>query len=59
VSAYPLGPYARRCRCGGLVDNDLHSRCEKCRARMRWYRRKLGRGDTRRPAQRRGETRRP
>jgi len=59
MSSVPLGPYARRCRCGGLVEDDQHSRCGKCRARGRWHRRKLRRTDTRHPARRRGEPKRP
>jgi hypothetical protein len=59
MSRIPLGPFARRCRCGALVGDGRHSRCEKCLARMRWHRRKLLRSDWRRPALWRGETRRP
>lgn len=59
MTRFPLGPFARRCRCGALVEDDRQSRCHKCRARARWRRRKVLRTDMRRPAQRRGETRRP
>jgi hypothetical protein len=58
MRAYPLGPFARRCGCGALVETEQHSRCQKCRARARYYR------QFRRPARRgwrgqRRETGRP
>jgi hypothetical protein len=59
MNGIPLGPFERRCSCGGLVEDDRNSRCQKCLARMRWHRRRLLRTDWRRPPGRRGETRRP
>lgn len=39
----PASPAPGYCPCGALCDRPSITRCQKCRVRLRWYRRKAWR----------------